>query len=53
MMPDRLFFTLLLVGLLWLWLILHIVWPYNRATSGRYEGRAQKFTLLERQERLH
>ena len=34
MMPDPLFSTLLLVGLLWLCLMLHVVWPYNRATAG-------------------
>ena len=34
MMPDPLFSTLLLVGLLWLCFILHVVWPYTRAISG-------------------
>jgi transposase-like protein/IS1 family transposase len=34
MIPDPLFSALLLVGLLWLCLMLHVVWPYNRATSG-------------------
>jgi hypothetical protein len=34
MMPDPLFSALLLVGLLWLDLMLHVVWPYNRATAG-------------------
>jgi hypothetical protein len=34
MMPDPLFYPLVLMGLLWLCLLLHVVWPYNRATSG-------------------
>src|SRR5438128_9778272 len=34
MMSDPLFYKLLLVGLLWLCLMLHVVWPDNRATSG-------------------
>jgi hypothetical protein len=50
---DPLFSTLL-VGLLWLWLILHVVWPYDRTISGRrYEGHTQTCTLRERQERLY
>ena len=27
MMPDPLFYQLLLVGLVWLCLMLHVVWP--------------------------
>jgi hypothetical protein len=34
MMSDPLFYKLLLVGLLWLCLMLHVVWPDDRATSG-------------------
>jgi hypothetical protein len=33
-MPDPLFYPLLFVGLLWLYLLLHVVWPYTRAISG-------------------
>jgi IS1 family transposase len=32
MISDLLFYQLLLVGCLWLCLILHVVWPYDRAT---------------------
>ena len=34
MMPDPLFYQLLLVGLVWLCLMLHVVWPSDRATAG-------------------
>jgi IS1 family transposase len=34
MMSEPLFYQLLLVGLLWLCLMLHVVWPDDRATSG-------------------
>src|SRR5574341_67474 len=34
MMSDPLFCQLLLVGLLWLCLMLHVVWPNDHATSG-------------------
>ena len=34
MMSDPLFYKLLLVGLVWLCLMLHVVWPDDRATSG-------------------
>ncbi len=34
MMSDPLFSQLLHVGLVWLCLMLHVVWPYDRATSG-------------------
>src|SRR6266705_271958 len=34
MMPDPLFSQLLLVGLVWLCLMLHVVWPSDRATAG-------------------
>jgi IS1 family transposase/transposase-like protein len=34
MIPDPLFSKLLLVGLVWLCLMLHVVWPSDRATSG-------------------
>src|SRR6266446_4868059 len=33
MMSDPLFYRLLLVGLVWLCLMLHVVWPYDRATA--------------------
>src|SRR5712664_207224 len=34
MMSDPLFYRLLLVGLVWFCLMLHVVWPYDRATAG-------------------
>src|SRR6266567_9613457 len=34
MMSDPLFSQLLLVGLVWLCLMLHVVWPSDRATAG-------------------
>jgi len=34
MMPDPLFYQLLLVGLVWLCLMLHVVWPSDRTTAG-------------------
>jgi hypothetical protein len=34
MMPDLLFYQLLLVGLVWLCRMLHVVWPSDRATAG-------------------
>src|SRR5467141_2055669 len=34
MMPDPLSYQLLLVGLVWLCLMLHVVWPSDRATAG-------------------
>src|SRR6266849_550685 len=34
MMPDPLFYQLLLVGLVGLCLMLHVVWPSDRATAG-------------------
>src|SRR6266478_6554951 len=42
MMPDPLFYQLLLVGLVWLCLILHVVWPSDRATSGPTTPRPAK-----------
>ena len=33
MISDLLFYKLLLVGLLWLCIMLHVVWPYDRAAS--------------------
>src|SRR5467141_761584 len=42
MMPDPLFYRLLLVGLVWLCLILHVVWPYDRATAGPTTPRPAK-----------
>ena len=42
MMPDPLFYRLLLVGLVWLCLMLHVVWPYDRATSGPTTPRPAK-----------
>src|SRR5713101_3519672 len=42
MMPDPLFYRLLLVGLVWLCLILHVVWPYDRASSGPTTPRPAK-----------
>jgi hypothetical protein len=33
MISDLLFSKLLLVGLLWLCILLHVVWPYDRAAS--------------------
>ena len=35
MMSDPLFYKLLLVGLLWLCLMLHVMWPDDRASSGQ------------------
>ena len=34
-MSDPLFYKLLLVGLLWLCLMLHVMWPDDRASSGQ------------------
>jgi len=42
MMPDPLFSQLLLVGLVWLCLMLHVVWPSDRATSGPTTPRPAK-----------
>src|SRR6266851_3710822 len=42
MMPDPLFYRLLLVGLVWLCLMLHVVWPYDRATAGPTTPRPAK-----------
>src|SRR5216683_1752518 len=42
MMPDPLFYRLLLVGLVWLCLILHVVWPYDRTTAGPTTPRPAK-----------
>src|SRR5881397_187129 len=42
MMSDPLFYRLLLVGLVWLCLMLHVVWPYDRATSGPTTSRPAK-----------
>ena len=42
MMPDPLFSQLLLVGLVWLCLMLHVVWPYDRATAGPTTPRPAK-----------
>ena len=35
MMSDPLFYKLLLVGLLWLCLMLHVMWPDDRASAGQ------------------
>src|SRR5262249_30934520 len=37
-----LFYQLLLVGLVWLCLMLHVVWPSDRATAGRTTPRPAK-----------
>src|SRR5713101_9083129 len=42
MLSDPLFYRLLLVGLVWLCLMLHVVWPYDRATSGPTTPRPAK-----------
>lgn len=42
MMPDLLFYQLLLVGLVWLCLMLHVVWPSDRATAGSTTPRPTK-----------
>jgi IS1 family transposase len=42
MMPDPLFSQLLLVGLVWLCLMLHVVWPSDRTTSGPTTPRPAK-----------
>src|SRR6266849_1264539 len=42
MMSDPLFYRLLLVGLVWLCLMLHVVWPYDRATAGPTTPRPAK-----------
>jgi len=42
MMPDPLFYQLLLVGLVWLCLMLHVVWPYDCATAGPTTPRPAK-----------
>jgi IS1 family transposase len=42
MVPDPLFYQLLLVGLVWLCLMLHVVWPSDRATSGPTTPRPAK-----------
>src|SRR2546425_4147349 len=42
MMSDPLFSQLLLVGLVWLCLMLHVVWPYDRATAGPKTPRPAK-----------
>jgi IS1 family transposase len=42
MMPDPLFYQLLLVGLVWLCLMLHVVWPSDRATAGSTTPRPAK-----------
>jgi hypothetical protein len=34
MISDVLFYTLLLIGGVWLGLLLYWVWPYDRAVSG-------------------
>jgi hypothetical protein len=42
MMPDPLFYQRLLVGLVWLCLMLHVVWPYDCATAGPTTPRPAK-----------
>src|SRR2546427_4711875 len=42
MMPDPLFYQLLLVGLVWLCLMLHVVWPSDRTTAGSTTPRPAK-----------
>jgi IS1 family transposase len=42
MMPDPLFYQLLLVGLVWLCLMLHVVWPSDRATASPTTPRPAK-----------
>ncbi len=42
MIPDPLCYQLLLVGLVWLCLMLHVVWPYDRAPSGPTTPRPAK-----------
>src|SRR5438128_4449427 len=42
MMPDPLFYQLLLVGLVWLCLMLHVVWPSDRAAAGPTTPRPAK-----------
>src|SRR5438128_2958817 len=42
MIPDPLCYQLLLVGLVWLCLLLHVVWPYDRAPSGPTTPRPAK-----------
>src|SRR6266403_3647787 len=42
MMPDPLFYQLLLVGLVGLCLMLHVVWPSDRATAGSTTPRPAK-----------
>jgi hypothetical protein len=42
MIPDLLFYRLPLVGLGWLCLMLHVVWPCDRATSGPKTPRPAK-----------
>ncbi len=42
MMSDPLFYQLLLVGLVWLCLMLHVVWPSDRATAGPTTPRPAK-----------
>src|SRR3989475_4459100 len=42
MMPDPLFYQLLLVGLVWLCLMLHVVWPSDHAASGSTTPRPAK-----------
>src|SRR5438128_11093107 len=42
MMPDPLFYQLLLVGLVWLCLMLHVVWPSDCATAGPTTPRPAK-----------
>src|SRR6266704_5342547 len=42
MMSDPLFYQLLLVGLVWLCLMLHVVWPSDRTTAGSTTPRPAK-----------
>jgi IS1 family transposase len=42
MMPAPLFYQLLLVGLVWLCLMLHVMWPSDRATAGPTTPRPAK-----------
>src|SRR5881409_584508 len=42
MISDPFFYRLLLVGLVWLCLMLHVMWPYDRATSGPTTSRPAK-----------
>ncbi len=35
MVSHHVFYQLVLLGLLWLFLMLHVVWPSNRSTKGQ------------------